>query len=98
MGGFFSMRFEGEDRVSGQAAPNRYSAPCSWGDDSDLAIGPAAATKMLLLREPEGLGEDEFFGYLSRAYRCSLDPGGRLELRSQGPGGEDAVLIFRREL
>jgi hypothetical protein len=81
MGDVYSLRFDGEDRASGKAAPNRYSAPCGWGDDSTVGIGLIAATKMLALKEPESLKEPEFFDYLSKITRWAItDQGQRMEL------------------
>jgi heat shock protein HslJ len=80
MGDVFSLRFDGEDRVSGKAAPNRYTAPCSWGDDNTLGIGPAAATMMMAIKEPEALKEREFFDYLTKVNRWSINTKGQLEL------------------
>ena len=93
-GDTFSLHFEGEDRVSGRADPNRYAAPCSWGDDNTLGIGLAAVTKMLSLREPEALTEEEFFGCLSRVSRWSKDGEDLLELHGKDEEGGRVILVF----
>jgi heat shock protein HslJ len=90
MGAAFSLRFENE-RVSGTAWPNRYSAECSWGEGGAVSFGPAAATQMAAFREPEALKENEFFRYFGEIRRWQLG-NGLLELYA----GE-AVLIFKRE-
>jgi hypothetical protein len=96
MGDVYSLQFEGETRVHGKAAPNQYSAPCEWGDDSTLGIGLAAATKMLAFKEPEALKEPVFFSYLSRVSRCALTPDDRLELSTADENGGPVVLVFRK--
>ncbi|GHV67120.1 hypothetical protein AGMMS49928_03450 [Spirochaetia bacterium] len=97
MGGFFTLRFEGETLAIGQGAPNRYRAPCSWGDDNTLEIGPAAATLMMAVKEPESLKEHEFFNYLARVKRYKLIEG-RLELYARD--SENApwtILVFEKD-
>ena len=94
MGDAFNLRFEGE-RLSGKAAPNRYTAPCTWGEDGSLRIGPAAATRMAALREPDALKEQEFFNYLAGVNRWALTRG-RLELTAAVPSGAPAVMVFVR--
>ena len=94
MGDVYSLQFEGETRVHGKAAPNQYSAPCEWGDDSTLGIGLAIATKMLAFKEPEALKEPVFFSYLSRVRRCALTPDDRLELSTTDENGEQVILVF----
>jgi heat shock protein HslJ len=97
MGDVFSLRFDGGN-VFGQAAPNRYTAPCEWGDDNTLAIGVIASTKMLAFREPDALKEHEFFAYLARVNRMSLNGGGELELYADaGAGGAAATLVFGKK-
>jgi heat shock protein HslJ len=93
-GDTFSLRFTGEDQVSGRADPNLYAAPCSWGDDNTLGIGLAAVTKMLSLREPGALREEEFFDYLSRVSRWSKDGEDLLELHGENEEGGRVILVF----
>lgn len=95
MGDVYSLRFDGEERVSGKAAPNRYTADCGWGDDSTVGIGPIAATRMMAFKEPEPLKEPEFFDYLSRVTRWAvMDQGQRMELYTEPPR---ATLVFARK-
>ena len=96
MGDVFSLRFEGEERVSGKGAPNRYTAPVEWGDDFTLSIGTAAATLMMAFKEPEALKEREFFDYLSQVVRYSFGPGGRLELLTAEKKEGRSYLIFEK--
>lgn len=94
MGAAFSLRFE-DERVSGTAWPNRYSAECSW-DGGAVSFGPAAATKMAAFREPEALKENEFFRYFGGIRRWRLE-NGFLELHADGnENSGEAVLIFKK--
>ncbi|MDR2553011.1 MAG: META domain-containing protein [Treponema sp.] len=94
MGDVFTIRFDGEDRASGKGAPNRYSAPCSWGDDSTVCIGTAAVTRMLAFKEPEDLKEGEFFNYLSMVNRWEIT-GGMLKLSfNNEDSGRRTVMVF----
>jgi heat shock protein HslJ len=97
MGDVFSLRFDG-GTVSGKAAPNRYSAPCEWGDDNTIAIGLMVSTKMAASREPEALKEHAFFAYLARVNRLALNGDGQLELYAEaGANGAAATLVFGRK-
>lgn len=98
MGDFFSLRFnERGDQISGKAAPNRYRAPCEWGDDNTLGFETAAATMMMAFKEPEGLNEREFFDYLSKVERWDLTLEGQLEFLTFGKDGSEAALIFSKK-
>jgi heat shock protein HslJ len=91
----FTLRFDENGRVFGTAWPNRYSAPCSWGEDGALAVGTAAATRMLAFQEPDVLKEHEFFDYLGRIRSWALASDGRLELyAAENENGVPAVLVF----
>jgi hypothetical protein len=78
----------------GRGAPNTYRFPFEQGRDQGLGIKPGATTLMAPLREPEGLAEGEYFGYLGRVYRWNVS-GGALELHTKSENGEDAVLVYR---
>ena len=88
----FTLRFDAE-RVSGTAAPNRYFAPYTLGDNQALSIEQPAGTLMAALFEPEKLKEQEFYNYLLNVYRWNL-ANGNLELYSRGTDGAEAVLVF----
>jgi heat shock protein HslJ len=79
MGNCYTLRFDGENRVTGTAAPNRYNGPCTWGGDGALSFGLLVSTKMAALKEPEALKEHEYFEYLRQTSRCEINQG-RLEL------------------
>ena len=92
MGDVFTIRFSDDNRVSGKAAPNRYSAPCQWGGGKSLSTGLAAVTRMMALKEPEALKEQEFLDYIAAIDGWSINAAGRLELHCSTA----AVLVFSR--
>jgi heat shock protein HslJ len=91
-GGAFTANFE-ESRLSGVGAPNRYFGPYTVDSSKTLSIGTLASTMMAALFEPEGLKENEFFGYLSSAKRWDLRSG-KLELYSADSSGAETILVF----
>ncbi|MDR0584680.1 MAG: META domain-containing protein [Treponema sp.] len=93
----YSLRFDKNDRVFGKAMPNTYRGPCLWGDGSVLSFGNLVSTRMLALKEPDSLKEQEFFDYLGRVDRWALIADDRLELRSTGKDGVQVVLVFRNQ-
>jgi hypothetical protein len=87
--------------ASGRGAPNLYRFPFETGQDQSLGIKPGAATLMAPIiqglwetSEPEGLREEEYFGYLERASRWNLRDGD-LEIFTRTEKGEEAVLVYR---
>jgi heat shock protein HslJ len=94
-GGAYTLRFDGE-RLSGVAAPNRYTGPYALGEGQTLEIKRIAGTLMASLTEPSALKEAEYLAYLEKAGRWALEEG-RLELHTESPGGEPAVLVFTGE-
>lgn len=93
----YSLRFDRDDRVFGKAMPNTYHGPCTWEDDLVLRFGNMASTKMLALKEPDSLKEQEFFDYLARVDRWALTSDAQLLLRSAGKDGLQAVMVFRNQ-
>jgi heat shock protein HslJ len=89
----FTLNFDAE-RLSGTAAPNRYSAPYGLGEKQEITVKEVAGTLMAPLREPEKLKEREFFMYLRNAYRWNLNSGGMFELFSKGDDGQEVTLMF----
>jgi heat shock protein HslJ len=92
LGEAYTLRF-GPERLTGIGAPNRFTGPYTAGEGRSLSIGPAAATQMMSLVQPEGLTEREFFGYLDRVASWNLRRG-LLELNSSSESGGAAVLVF----
>jgi hypothetical protein len=88
----YTLRFY-EGLAAGRGAPNTYRAPFQFEANQGLSIGLVAATLMAPLREPEGLKEREYFGYLSKVSRWDIN-GGNLELLIKGEDGKDVVLIY----
>ncbi|MDR0718730.1 MAG: META domain-containing protein [Treponema sp.] len=94
MAGVYSIRFDGERAMAmGMGAPNRYTAPFIAGEGFSLRMGPAAATLMMGIKEPEGLNEREYFAYLETVTNWALK-GGTLELSCKDSSGGSAVLVF----
>jgi heat shock protein HslJ len=92
LGSAYTLRFDPE-RLTGTGAPNRFTGPYTAGKGRSLSIGPAAATLMMSLVQPEGLTEREFFDYLAKVTSWDLLEG-RLELNSSSESGGAAVLVF----
>jgi heat shock protein HslJ len=89
----FTLNFDAE-RLSGTAAPNRYSAPYELGRKQEITVKEIAGTLMAPLRGPERLKERDFFIYLRNAYKWDINSAGQLELSSKGDDGEEATLMF----
>jgi heat shock protein HslJ len=92
----YTLRFDGE-RLSGAAAPNRYSAPYTRGAGQTLSIRAIAATLMAAMAEPENLKEREYFGYLENVEKWDLVQG-RLQLISRNERDEEIILVFETGL
>jgi heat shock protein HslJ len=90
-GEIFTLRFDAE-RVSGVAAPNRYSAPYK-ADKQALTIQQVSGTRMAPLTSPERLREQDFFAYLQSTYKWGI-VNKNLELYSKNEDGAEVVLIF----
>jgi heat shock protein HslJ len=91
----FQERDSGGGQVAGMGAPNRYIGPYTVGSNRALSLGNMASTMMMAIREPEGLREVEYYGFLSKVTRWDLREG-KLELYSSNANGTEAVLIFIR--
>jgi hypothetical protein len=91
--GVYTLEFQ-DGMVFGRGAPNIFRASFEQGRDQSLGIKPGATTLMAPFREPEGLTERDYFGYLERVYRWNISDGA-LELYTKNDRGEDAVLVYR---
>jgi heat shock protein HslJ len=89
----FTLRFETE-RISGIGHPNRFFGPYTAGEGNSLSIGTMGSTKMASFIEIEGLTENEYFSYLSKA-KSRVIRNGKLEITSSGKNGEALVLVYR---
>jgi heat shock protein HslJ len=88
----FTLHFAA-GRLSGVAAPNRYFAPYTLGNNQDIAIGIIAGTLMAALFEPEELKEGDYFSYLQNTHKWNLTDG-NLELHTKAEDGTAKVLVF----
>lgn len=93
MGEWFSLRFS-NDRVSGMAAPNRYSAEYQNPDNSTIAIGLIASTKMLAFKDVPSLKEHAYLEHLQKVTRREFSAFGYLELSYTGADGKRVTLVF----
>jgi heat shock protein HslJ len=93
MGDCYTLRFDRE-RLSGKGAPNRYAAPYQLGEDAAISIPPIAGTLMASLREPPGLGEQEYYSYLEGVSRWGLEESA-LKLYTFNSAGEPLVLVYK---
>jgi heat shock protein HslJ len=93
MGDCYTLRFDRE-RVTGKGAPNRYTAPYQPGEGGAVSIQAIASTLMAGLREPPGLQEREYYNYLERVFRWSLEED-ILNLYTLNSSGESLVLVYQ---
>ena len=91
----YTLRFNGEYQIAGTAAPNLYTAPYGWGNDSTIGIGIPASTRLLTLLDVP-LNEDTFLNYLERTTRWRISDEGELELFTfPNMNGVYSVMVFR---
>lgn len=95
MGDFYILQFDSE-RVSGRAAPNRYSATYKREGDHGVSFNTIVGTRMASFKEPEDLKEQAYYDYLAQVTGWALVQG-RLELYTRDMAGMEAVLIFGTE-
>jgi hypothetical protein len=91
-GDFFTMTLD-KSRVSGKAAPNRYSAPYQAGPDNTLTFLPMISTLMATSFDPERLQEREYYQYLAKVKSWKLNQK-MLELLTADANNKDAVLVY----
>jgi len=95
----YTLRFTGDftgKSIYGKGAPNTYSASCDVGDDFTIGFGPIVSTKMVAFIEPEVLKEHEYFKYLEKVCRWTMDYDEHLKLFTTNEEGEEVFLIFRK--
>jgi heat shock protein HslJ len=91
-GDIFTLTFDGE-RVSGVAAPNRYSSPYELGEGKKITIKMGISTRMASIFEPERLREQDFLTYIQNTYEWNLVDN-KLELFSKNENDEKVRLVF----
>jgi len=91
-GELFTLTVEG-DKISGRAAPNRYSTVYQAGENNALTLLPMISTQMAALFEPEGIKEHEYYQYLSRVKSWKLNQN-KLELYTTDDNNKEAVLVY----
>jgi len=92
---FGRVSFGSSGNVSGVGAPNRFSAPYTYGNNRTIEILPMRSTLMASIFEPQGLKEYDYYNYLQNAYKWD-HIGNRLEIYSK-TGNQEVVMIFVRE-
>jgi hypothetical protein len=96
----YTLRFSADStlarRVYGKGAPNTYSAMFNMGEYPAISIGTIVSTKMAAIYETDGLKENEYFTYLEKASRWSMDYYETLKLVSTDEEGEEVSLIFKK--
>jgi heat shock protein HslJ len=93
MGDYYTLRFD-QKQLAGKGAPNRYTAPYQLGKGAAISIQAIAGTLMASLDEPPGLREQEYYYYLERVARWSLEKD-TLNLYTLNSSGEPLVLVYR---
>ena len=91
-GDVYTMQFD-DTFASGKAAPNRYNAAYALGSGNVISFKPAASTRMLAFKEPEGLREHEFYGLLQKASSWNLIEN-RLFIYTRTAENPDLILVF----
>jgi heat shock protein HslJ len=90
-GDFFTLAFD--ERVSGKAAPNRFTAPYQAGPNNTLTIQQPASTQMALIHDPERIHEKDYFLYLTNVKSWKMNQG-KLELHSSDFSGKETTLVY----
>ena len=90
-GDFFTLAFA--ERVSGRAAPNRFTAPYQAGPNNTLTIQQMASTRMALIHDPGGIPEKDYFLYLTSVKSWKMNQG-KLELYSADFSGKETILVY----
>ena len=92
---FGRVSFDTSGNVSGVGAPNRFSAPYTYGNDKKIEILPMRSTLMASIFEPQGLKEYDYYNYLQNAYKWDRLEN-RLEIYSK-TGDREVVMVFMGE-
>jgi len=92
-GEIFIMQYNTET-ISGTAAPNRYSAPFTLGENLSITLtSPMNTTQLAPLFQPEKLPEQDYYVYMQGIYQWKpVD--GNLEFLSKTEDGREVRIIF----
>ena len=88
----YTLSFD-ERIASGKAAPNRYTAPYTLGENHAITIGQMATTMMASFIEPENLKEHEFTTYMQNAYAWA-EENGNLVLLCKTTDNREVRMLF----
>jgi hypothetical protein len=91
-GDIYTMTIDGS-KLSGKAAPNRYTTAYLVGPNNSLTLLPVITTLMAAIFEPEGLKEQEYYQYLEKVKSWKLNQK-TLELYTTDANKKDAVLVY----
>jgi hypothetical protein len=92
MGDLFTFTVD-NSRISGKAAPNRYTSVYQAGANNALTIQPPISTLMASIYDPERIREREYFQYISRVKSWKLNQG-KLELYTTDASNKEVVLVY----
>jgi len=93
-GNAFTLRFD-NGNLNGTAAPNRFSAPYTLGqNENDITISPMRSTQNPSRWQPERIREPDFFQYVQNIYRWELNSNGNLVLFSRNEEGQEVRMMF----
>ena len=88
----FTLKFD--DRIAGgMAAPNRYTAPYTLGENQSITIGLMATTLMASFIEPENLNEQTFIGFMQNAYAWTIE-NNNLVLLCKNAEGYEVRMVY----
>jgi hypothetical protein len=92
MGDLFTFTID-NSRISGKAAPNRYTSMYQAGPNNALTIQAPISTLMASIYDPERIREREYFLYISRVKSWKLNQG-KLELYTTDASNKEVVLVY----
>jgi hypothetical protein len=93
MDDIFVLTFGPSAQASGKAAPETYTASYEQGAEQALSLRQIKSSHSQRDLVPERLKEADYFALLEKVNRWDYK-GGKLELYSADPGGQEVVLLF----
>ncbi|MDR2702319.1 MAG: META domain-containing protein [Spirochaetaceae bacterium] len=91
-GDYFTMTID-NSRLSGRAAPNRYTTAYQAGSNNSLTLLPVVTTLMATSHDPERLQEREYYQYLAGVNSWKSNQK-TLELYTTDANKKEAVLVY----